>query len=168
MDTSTQQTIQCMPTSNGLRVWAKTDISKGEEVYVTYDECVDCGPLLKLYWGTPEILREFGFVEQYKQRWVYKHEGIWFEITDEDGELEVVWDISDGVYRTPDEKGLAFLQAELERLQKLDEEELKDRPQVPEHEWSVILQFHQASIKALSMAIESAETFNAKQDMQEL
>lgn len=158
-----------MYASDRLRVYAKRFISKGQEVYASYDECRDCGEEM---WevGTPEILRDFGFVEQYQQRWVYRDQGIWFLVyINELGNLDVHWDIpkdyahtEDDSFGVPNTDGIAFLRTELERLQKLSNNELKDQRQVPTHEWNSILQFHQASITAISLAVESAEAFHVQ------
>ena len=60
-----------MYANDGQSVRASTHINGGDELYATYDECLDCrGGETWRYWGTPEILRDFGFVERYKQRWV--------------------------------------------------------------------------------------------------
>jgi hypothetical protein len=50
--------------AEGLRVWASKTIEAGEELFITYDNCNDCqgNPV---YWGTTELLRDFGFVELY-------------------------------------------------------------------------------------------------------
>lgn len=152
-----------MYANNGLQVRASTDIYKGQEVYATYDECVDCRNVW-WYWGTPEIFRDFGFVEQYRQRWVFEEEEIYFEIDENDNqELEVTWDLSDDGWRIPGKYGIAFLRQELERLRTVSELELKEKPkEVPAHEWDTIVQFHQAATTAISKAIESAELYLEK------
>ena len=40
------------------------DIKAGEQIYNSYNLCESCGGRTKSY-GTPEILRDYGFVEQY-------------------------------------------------------------------------------------------------------
>lgn len=149
-----------MYANDGLKVRAATSIHKGDELYATYNECVDCKETL-WYWGTPEILRDFGFVEPYDQRWVYYRKGIWFEISEQDGELIVEWDIADDGYGVPGNKKIKFLESELVRIQHAI---LKKRPaNVPEHEWTNILAFQKASTRALSLAIQSAKAYHANE-----
>lgn len=144
----------------GIKVRASKSIEADEEIYATYDKCVDCFDIAD-YWGTPEILRDFGFVERYPQRWVFLDREIWFEIWEKPGELEIVWDIGepgDDVYGMPNEEGIRFLREELQRLQKVGKDDLMEQGVVPKNEWDVILQFHEAAETAMSMAIGSALT----------
>ena len=55
----------------GLRVRAAVDIKKGDQVYGSYDLCVDCFEASD-YQGTPEILKNFGVVEPYPQRYLVR------------------------------------------------------------------------------------------------
>ena len=64
---------------SGIKVWASKPIKAGEEIFASYDRCLDCQDVAN-YWGTPEILRDFGFVERYPRRFVAYDEGIWFEV----------------------------------------------------------------------------------------
>ena len=147
-----------------LKVRAKRKIQKGEEIYASYDACVDCGKT-SWYWGTPEILRDFGFVENYKRRWVFQEEEIFFEVDlkeSDNGKHEIVitWDNDDeDAYGIPEEEEIRVLRKELRRLEGLKGNELREQRSVPDHEWNTILQFYQASVEAISKAIESAESF---------
>mmetsp|Transcript_975 Transcript_975/g.1613 ORF Transcript_975/g.1613 Transcript_975/m.1613 type:complete len:377 (+) Transcript_975:25-1155(+) len=152
-----------MYSDGGLKVWASKKIQAGEEIYATYDKCVDCRDIAD-EWGTPEILRDFGFVERYPQRWIFGKEDtdldVWFELYEKEGsngasELEVIgYPGEDGV--DIDEAGVYFLQAELKRLDEVAMEVLKEEGSVPENEWDAIFQFHQAATTAMTMAIEAA------------
>jgi hypothetical protein len=154
---------------NGLKVRASKRIEKGKEIFASYDECLDCGHVSD-DWGTPEILRDFGFVESYQQRWVFPKQRIWFEIDElnhEDGDdspkLMVEWDIADDpqedAYGIPDEVRVAFLREELKRLNSASEAVLKEQGNVTTNEWDIILQYHQAATVAISTAIDSAASF---------
>lgn len=138
-----------------LRVRASTKIPKGQEIYASYDECDECQDASR-YFGTPEILSEFGFVEQYRQRWVVNSQRLWWQLDfNDDGDLVVEWDTAEDGYGIPGKDGVDFLKRELSRLQKLD---LKERPvNLPVHEYDTILQYHQAFVIAVSKAVESAE-----------
>eukprot|EP00978_Attheya_sp_CCMP212_P048228 scaffold489782_cov110-Attheya_sp.AAC.1 len=59
-----------MNSEEGIKVLASKDILAGEEFFMSYDFCTDC-PGTENKWGTPEILRDFGFVEPYPQRWTF-------------------------------------------------------------------------------------------------
>eukprot|EP00978_Attheya_sp_CCMP212_P040873 scaffold227762_cov46-Attheya_sp.AAC.1 len=67
----------------GMKVWVSSrPIATGEEIYVTYDECIGC-PHNEFHFDTLQILRNFGFVERYSQRWVFPDLDIWFEIDEQ-------------------------------------------------------------------------------------
>jgi hypothetical protein len=152
-----------MYSNDALQVRASKNIRKGEEIFATYNECVDCRET-SWYWGTPEILRDFGFVEGFPQRWIYLNQDpeILFEIDqNDDGELEVEWDIEEDGYGVPDDEGIAFLQSELKRLQELH---LDERGSVPQHEWNTIIQYHKACITAISEAVKSAVEYHQEEE----
>jgi SET domain len=52
---------------------ATRTIEAGEEIYLSYNLCKHCGGR-KLDYGTGEILRDYGFVEQYPRRFHYMNE----------------------------------------------------------------------------------------------
>lgn len=159
-----------------LQVRASTLIRKGEEVYTSYDECADCGEQM-YYWGTPEILRDFGFVESPAQKWVFYDEGIWFMLAPSDysndsSELEVIWDteevpesydsddLPDGI---PDTDGINFMRGELKRLNDVAKFELEEQGSIPKYEWDTIMQYYTAATLALSKAIDAAVVFRDKE-----
>ncbi|CAJ1934613.1 unnamed protein product [Cylindrotheca closterium] len=54
----------------GFDVYASRFVEKGEELFFSYHNCPDCKECVdcdssQTYWGTPEMLRDFGFVEPY-------------------------------------------------------------------------------------------------------
>ncbi|KAL7558026.1 hypothetical protein ACA910_016478 [Epithemia clementina (nom. ined.)] len=53
------------------RLVALRDIRAGEQLYNSYNQCHDstCPPSIADTYVTPHILRDYGFVEQYPQRW---------------------------------------------------------------------------------------------------
>mmetsp|Transcript_5898 Transcript_5898/g.9278 ORF Transcript_5898/g.9278 Transcript_5898/m.9278 type:complete len:387 (+) Transcript_5898:14-1174(+) len=151
----------------GISVHASKKIPMGDQIFSTYDECVDCGAVSS-YWGTPEILRDFGFVENYPQRWVYMYEGVWFQLDYDEGNKEFVVIFDEGepkedYWGIPTEEAVQFLRNELRRLDELAVTVLKTPPnQIPEHEWNTILQFHRATGVALREAIKTVENDNGK------
>jgi SET domain len=161
---------------HGMRVAASRPIKAGQEIFATYDKCTDCADVAE-YWGTTEILRDFGFVEPYPQRWTWDDQRVWFEVhqrdettpgadgttTDTNPVLSVIWDehsINDdsSLYYGPLQgTGLEFVQRELARLQQLrllfnDDDECLALP----HECHWIQQYHQSLSTALSLAIIAA------------
>lgn len=58
----------------------------------TYDLCADCSDVVD-YWGTPEILIDFGFVEGFPHRWAFPDDEVWFEVwKGADDKLQVYFD----------------------------------------------------------------------------
>jgi hypothetical protein len=61
-----------------VTTYAYRDIKAGEQLYLSYNECddTDCEGIFR-YYGTQEILVDYGFVEDFPQRWIW-NEGIPF------------------------------------------------------------------------------------------
>mmetsp|Transcript_47906 Transcript_47906/g.57997 ORF Transcript_47906/g.57997 Transcript_47906/m.57997 type:complete len:386 (+) Transcript_47906:189-1346(+) len=142
-----------MYAEGGLHVWARKDIRAGEEIYGSYNECVDCGNTTD-YWGTPEIFRDFGFLESYPQHWIFADHGIHFMVYLEDGELDA--EFYD--YGKPDEKGITFLREQYQRLEAMEKRDLVDRGMIPKHEWDAILQFYWNIRDAIDCALYTGTT----------
>mmetsp|Transcript_15209 Transcript_15209/g.32161 ORF Transcript_15209/g.32161 Transcript_15209/m.32161 type:complete len:410 (+) Transcript_15209:84-1313(+) len=151
--------------NGGIKVWASQLIREGEEVFASYDGCVDCSTTAR-EWGTLEILRDFGFVEGYPHRYIYEDEDIWFEVVEVDKEndsLAVLWDDhinwEDGErFGAPDREGIEFLRSEVEEYEYLDKLiEERDSLNVTPFEWSVIMQTKEVVVKDFILAIEEAE-----------
>ena len=142
-------------------VQASKAIKAGEELYTTYDECIECGGTAD-WWGTPEIFRDFGFVEPYPQRYHFLKQDISFkidEIVKDDGtsELDLTWWEGEQV---PGEWGIHFLRDEVKRLKKVAKDEFDAaREVVPENELDAILKFHEAITVAMSTALKAAIEF---------
>jgi len=164
-------------TKEAIQVRASRRIKVGEQIYTSYSLCgVDCDNRKEFY-GTPEILRDYGFVENYPQRWIFD-EVLQFEIRDNSSiesprkginylapptsdELVVEW-LSD--VDELKEEDAAYLTEELERLQEL-ENSLKSNnyEAVPKEELEVILEYHKSLTTALTLAIESIEALEEEQ-----
>ena len=130
-------------------VQASRDINAGEEIYTTYNFCEDCGLRAETF-GTSLIFRDYGFVEQYPQRWILGE--IVFDLDYKDGdpnELEVSW-----VFDPPSRDVIAFFDEQLDRLQEFVTVHLETQPaDIPDLEWSNINIYHQALIDAMSHAL---------------
>ena len=153
--------------SGYMKVWASQPIQAGEELFESYDMCLDCRNI-RNEWGTPEILRDFGFVEGYPHRYMYEEAGLWFDVSelDNEGKKKIVhWD-DDGTYTinwedgvsfgAPNGTAIEFMRKEIEKLDALSNHARADSS-IPKHELDVILQYRDAAIFDLTLAIEEAE-----------
>eukprot|EP00532_Pseudo-nitzschia_australis_P017620 CAMPEP_0168312012 /NCGR_PEP_ID=MMETSP0142_2-20121227/67669_1 /TAXON_ID=44445 /ORGANISM="Pseudo-nitzschia australis, Strain 10249 10 AB" /LENGTH=435 /DNA_ID=CAMNT_0008264945 /DNA_START=164 /DNA_END=1471 /DNA_ORIENTATION=+ len=149
---------------DGMKVRAARNLKAGEEIFASYDSCLDCYDI-NSYWGTPEILKDFGFVENYPHRWVFNDPAIWFEIYEHDGELEVYFSEED---EPLNEDQIRFLQKELDRLEKVEDDVLQNQGAVPDNEWRTILQFHDAAVDDIEVVIKMATDVLSNADNNEL
>ena len=155
-----------------VEVLASQDIPPGGELYTTYNFCEDCQNRFYGY-GTPEILRDYGFVEQFPQRWFFPYD-VALEIDsvedEEDGSddggkggssIHVTW--LDGV---PEGRALDFLNSPaLERMLKDAARQVYVRYDVvPPREGETILQYFYALTQALEYARKAANSENYKDD----
>lgn len=137
-----------------VKVRAKRDIQAGEEIYTSYNFCTDCGNKLTGY-GTAELLRDFGFVENYPQRWFFGRHGksrISFKLDEgEDGELEVEW-----LEKKPTrKKAKVFMLKQLDRLKDFAGIELEFPDEdVPPGELWMIRHYHQSVTSAIEYALD--------------
>lgn len=146
--------------TNDVTVRASRDIQAGEEIYTSYNFCTDCGSRDGDF-GTPEILRDYGFVEQYPQRWIFhQFESVAFELDEiehknELGEsyvaMQVTW-----LFDEPSDEGIEFLEGELVRLEDVSRADFQEKLNVPANEEKLCRQFLDALINAIIHAIESA------------
>jgi len=157
-----------------IQVRARRRIGVGEQIYTSYNLCDECNNRKEDY-GTPEILRDYGFVEEYPQRWVFD-EILKFEIVDgstidideqnvhrlepaPNDKLYVNW-IGKGQLEDEDR---VFLTEEIDRLQKLADNQLKEPNEaVPKEELTVILDYHKALLQALTLALENFPVYKNK------
>lgn len=133
-----------------IRVYATRDIEAGEQLHRSYNEDAHTYTL-------PYIMREFGFVEQYPQRWNFGSFWLMFEVDevfDENDEnadaLEVIW-FSD----PPDDfDGLHFLHGQLRRLERMYDDVLARASLLEsDHEKRVIVNFYDSLSAALDAVI---------------
>ena len=129
----------------GLKVRASKDLKAGDQIYATYDKCVDCLNVADM-WGTNEILKDFGFVESYPHRYVFLDQDIWFEIHNENENLTVQWyeGDDDDSYPEVTESGIEFLKEELSRIEQAADRLLNKQGDIPDHEWDIIYNYYMA------------------------
>ena len=115
-----------------------------------------------MYLRNSEILRDYGFVEYYPQRWHYMEEDFQFDIDEiEDGKLIVIWDEEDRPSKTDGklmEQCRVWFRWEIRRLKRIKNIELKigyKDHEIPDHELDTIFKFLDANIIAMTAALES-------------
>uniref|UniRef100_A0A7S4MLG1 SET domain-containing protein n=1 Tax=Odontella aurita TaxID=265563 RepID=A0A7S4MLG1_9STRA len=160
-----------------FEVYAGRDITKGEQIYGSYNQCSNCGGRVNVY-GTPDIFRDYGFIESYPQRWIFRGPvKFGFDLLEKvegSGEISFRW-TEEGRPLLPERRreGAAFFRGHVLRLERLRmEEEEKRRVEeeerlgkggesgagvgVPEYEWNMIWSFVDATVLAMTHAIENA------------
>ena len=145
-----------------VKVQANRDIKAGEEIYTTYNMCDDCEERYTRY-GTPEILRDHGFVEQYPQSWIFPSIDVAFridEVMDDEenatGEFKVSEWIEGG--EVDDEESVEALKDLLEEVVERKELLLDARDnKVPDNEWNIITAYANAMELAINVALDNAD-----------
>merc|ERR1719343_853975 len=65
------------------QVTARRDIQPGEQLYNSYNMCDNCGGRRDGY-GTPEVFRDYGFVEEFPQRRNFEELDFMFDLFESD------------------------------------------------------------------------------------
>eukprot|EP00547_Thalassionema_nitzschioides_P012345 CAMPEP_0194261054 /NCGR_PEP_ID=MMETSP0158-20130606/45824_1 /TAXON_ID=33649 /ORGANISM="Thalassionema nitzschioides, Strain L26-B" /LENGTH=1291 /DNA_ID=CAMNT_0039001161 /DNA_START=88 /DNA_END=3964 /DNA_ORIENTATION=- len=115
--------------TENVRVSASQDIKAGDEIYTTYNFCEDCGNRGTKHFGTPEIFRDYGFVENYPQRWFLGRKGASFELDeefDEDGTPTGAIKLTWLEKKRPKKKTTGYMLKQLERLNNVASYELEN------------------------------------------
>lgn len=153
-----------------IRVYAYKEIRSGDQLFLSYNECLDtdCDGLFYSY-GTQEILSDYGFVEQFPQRWIFDNfpsfeeemQTIVFELDVETiqdpydpsklkEELQVTWH-SDFL---PDLMMINVMQSHLDRLEGMRVEVENDVATLSSgHEQCAVLEYFNSLQTALQQAI---------------
>ena len=134
---------------------AARTIEKGEQIYLSHNMCNHCGARAKVY-GTPEIFRDYGFVEPYPQRWIFESRQFAFELREKEGgegEVEVIFlgEDTDALQA----QTVAYLLHEVDRLAKLRKLE-EDNAEVSREELEQIWQYGDALRDALQRAARAS------------
>jgi spermidine synthase len=141
---------------------ASKTIKAGEQIYISYNMCEECGGRRSGY-GTAEILRDYGFIEHFPQRWHYMEEDFQFDLDQiEDGKLIVTWDEEDRPTKMDGklmEQSRVWFRWEIRRLKRIkniDMNALKEKDNgIPDIEFETISQFIDANIVAMTAALET-------------
>jgi len=140
-----------------LEIRACCSIRRGEQIYTNY---WDYGLV-----GTPELLRDYGFVESYPQRYIFHDQKIAFDINEvEQGNLQVMWllDIFEEECKIPNDKEVKFLEDQVKRLKSFcpEVQRISKETNVPKNELQVINQFCSDFMTAMSVALQNAMPSN--------
>ena len=138
----------------GLEILAARDLKAGEQVYTHYK---DYGQI-----GTPELLRDYGFVEMYPQRYIFPEWEVAFDVKERgDGSLRVKWlsKVMNATYNyDPDEETAAFLLQQVARLSSVYSDlkriSSEESESLAENELQIVMQFCRDYLTALSLAAE--------------
>lgn len=156
-----------------VRVYAARDIPEGEELYTTYNMCADCQNRFMGY-GTPELLRDYGFVEGMPQRWFFE-----WPVPENKAPIEVGFELDYADPTKPDENDLKlawltkhehlthptlirYFRWHIRRLEQMERTILaanndKKCPEdVPEFECTTIVKYHQHVLRALKEGLKAA------------
>ena len=113
--------------------------------------------------STPDILRDYGFIERFPQRWHFINNEIEFDLDeDENGELELRWIDQPRPHDFKSREQIKIeLKWEIQRLRRLKNIdwnfalEAKEDHGIPPNEWDTIWKFVDANIVAMSVALEA-------------
>mmetsp|Transcript_9911 Transcript_9911/g.13076 ORF Transcript_9911/g.13076 Transcript_9911/m.13076 type:complete len:497 (-) Transcript_9911:357-1847(-) len=145
-----------------IQVRARKHIRAGGEIYTSYDQCEECGGRMDTY-GTQDIFRDYGFVENFPQKWIFENQNVAFRLDQkqqqmkkqQDGgekeleQLELTW-----ITPIPQEKEiLEFFEQQIERLQYLHIENLHE---IPVNELATIRNFIKATMTAMKTMMGAA------------
>lgn len=139
-----------------IRVHAHRDLPAGTEVF-TYTFCRDC-ERRNLTYGTAETFRDYGYVEEYPQRWVFPQQEVIFDIALEEPQqsvLKLEW-VEGHILQLPEH--VAFFREQNTRLEYLRDTVLGARdPAIPDHEWNVLIQYHGSLSTAIRLALDALD-----------
>jgi len=157
------------------RTYALRDIRKGEQIFISYNMCEQCGGRIDWGFGTPEMFRDYGFIEWFPQRWWYPSFGDYHPVendmeinqfdlyqNEDTKDLTVVWthltDVEEKL-----ERFRLFLGREIRRLNRLRNVEWADMRSwtpaqwetsgITSYEWSNVNQFLDANVVAMTLAL---------------
>jgi hypothetical protein len=152
-------TRQIFHEDDSLEISARRTIQAGEQIYNSYNMCDACGGREAVFFDSVDILTSYGFVEQMPQRWNFLGETAVFDLDEKKGDpgtIEFTWVTTPGL----DQGMLEFMEEEIERLDYLewlfqDRERSHLRTLIPDIEWDVIMQYHNAYRSALGYGLIS-------------
>ena len=150
-----------------VRVQASRDIKAGEQIYTTYNMCEDCEARLETY-GTSEIFRDYGFIEQFPQSWIYDDLDLGFRVDVTEGEVgddgEPLYHLVEWIDGDPDDDDIEVLERKLKYIVKqqkmLDLDNRSEWPNVPDYEWDQMVKYMDSMVLGIHVALHWNEINN--------
>mmetsp|Transcript_12299 Transcript_12299/g.29278 ORF Transcript_12299/g.29278 Transcript_12299/m.29278 type:complete len:464 (-) Transcript_12299:308-1699(-) len=147
----------------GFDVYASRFVKAGEELFFSYHNCPDCKECVdcdssQTYWGTPEMLRDFGFVEPYPHTF-YLGDYMTFVVsnatlgTKEPTLQDLSIEYMDDTY--PSVQIIAEAKRELVRLEQVYQNDIltADKTKIAPHELYTIIQYYKALSNAFKIML---------------
>jgi len=149
--------------TDSFMVVAKRNIREGEQIYMSRNMCFDCTHFETNGYGTPELLRDHGFVEDLPQRWNFNLAGkrrVFDLLERRSGELEIEW-----VRSVPPKKGTEEQVGEhLQFLDEFAQKHSQNTGDVPENEWNIIMKYHNALTQSHNALLKNVRGSNHLQE----
>ena len=150
-----------------VRVQASRDIKAGEQIYTTYNMCEDCEARLETY-GTSDIFRDYGFIEQFPQSWIYDDLDLGFRVDVTEGEVgddgEPLYHLVEWIDGDPDDDDIEGLERKLKYIVKqqkmLDLDNRSEWPNVPDYEWDQMVKYMDSMVLGIHVALHWNEINN--------
>lgn len=149
---------------NGYIVTANQDILAGQQLFITYNQCIENEPIcanISKTFVTQHLFWEYGFVEDYPRRWAFlKLQDGTFEIIfeqnrDEHGNVSLQW-LMDG--NEPTKKHVSWMLGQVERLKgMMNHVHRVVGDLVHDYEGSMSLSYYEALKGALVQAVTVAQ-----------
>jgi hypothetical protein len=139
----------------GYGVVASQKINAGDEIYNSYNRCTVCDAWYD-WFGTPEVFLQFGFVENYPQRWLFDLARVKFDLVrEEHGKVGIKFLVP------PSKRGVQLLNAQLSRLNIFSDKyrsKSKEEVGLRKLEWDSLWQYFDALHAALTYVTGTNET----------
>jgi len=138
-----------------VTVFAYRDISAGEQLYMSYNECEDddCEKGMAYIYITANILIDYGFVEQYPRRFFLEEDKelvAEVDIDETTGQKFLTWPLGN----LPNFEQVNYMSAQLKRLHNMDDDLARILTELElDHERDIIAEWHSAYKEVLELAI---------------
>jgi len=157
-----------------VRVQASRDIKAGEQIYTSYNMCEDCAARVETY-GTSEIFRDYGFIEQFPQSWIFNDLDLGFRVdvadedakdyqgvtvadadNDNDDDGNKLYVLTEWIDGEPDYEDIRAINKKLEYIihQKKLLADRKKHKDVPDHEWNQMVKYMDSMELGIKVALQ--------------
>lgn len=160
------ETTSAHYTDDDITAYAIRDIQAGEQLQISYSECMDksCDwGAIQYNYVTQPIFTDYGFLEKYPRRWELGAKGnVIAEIDINNGQKTFHW-----IFKRPSEKTIQWISNQLERLHAINDkfqEDVANHKITPadatashhniEHEADTLLELYEGYVEVLEMALE--------------